>query len=275
MDKPDVQNAAERATDNPWLERGARLGYLVSGLLHLVIAGIALRIAWLDTASGGGASGGGGSGGKGSADQSGAFASIADAPGGVFVLWVSVVGFAALAIVMIASAVTRGVEGKERAKYALKGLLYAGLGYTALQFALGPGQSSKRQSVDFTASLMEAPGGRVLVGLLGLGIIGAGVYHVHKGWTRKFLRDLEESPGLWATRSGRVGYIAKGVALILVGGLFGIAALREQPKEATGLDGALRTLIDQPFGRVLLALVALGIAAYGLYSFARARHARL
>lgn len=273
MDKPDVQHAAERATDNPWLERGARLGYLVSGVLHLVIAGIALRIAWLDTSGGGGSGGSGG--GSGSADQSGAFGSIADAPGGLVVLWASVVGFAALAIVMVASAVARGVEGKERAKYALKGLLYAGLGYTALQFALGPGQSSKRQSVDFTASLMEAPGGRVLVGLLGLGVIGAAVYHVHKGWTRKFLRDLEEHPGLWATRSGRVGYIAKGAALFLVGGLFVVAALREQPKEATGLDGALRTLVDQPFGPVLLSLVALGIAAYGLYSFARARHARL
>jgi hypothetical protein len=102
-----------------------------------------------------------------------------------------------------------------------------------------------------------------------------GVYHVVKGWTKRFLRDLEDHPGTWATRAGQIGYIAKGVALVLVGLLFVVAGLRKQPAEATGLDGALRTLRDQPFGTGLLVIVSLGLAAYGLYSFARARHAKV
>ena len=41
------------------------------------------------------------------------------------------------------------------------------------------------------------------------------------------------------------------------------------------LDGAMRTLMDLPGGRVPLVLVAAGFAAYALYSGARARYARL
>jgi len=102
-----------------------------------------------------------------------------------------------------------------------------------------------------------------------------GAYHVWKGATEGFLRDLEKDPGTWPVRAGVVGYIAKGVALAVVGGLFGLAALHSNPKEAKGLDGALRALKDQPFGPGLLTAVALGIAAYGIYSFSRARHARV
>ncbi len=72
-----------------------------------------------------------------------------------------------------------------------------------------------------------------------------------------------------------VGYIAKGAALLVVGVLFIAAALHRNSSEASGLDGAMRTLREQPLGQWLLTLVALGLAAYGLYSFARARFARV
>ena len=66
-----------------------------------------------------------------------------------------------------------------------------------------------------------------------------------------------------------------GEALALVGGLFVSAALTADPTKAKGLDGALRSLLALPLGRVLLILVAVGLAAYGIYSFARARYARV
>lgn len=68
---------------------------------------------------------------------------------------------------------------------------------------------------------------------------------------------------------------AKGVALIMVGFLFVLAAARNAPSKPTGLDGALRTLRQAPAGSWLLSLVAIGIAAYGVYSIARARYARV
>jgi type IV secretory pathway VirB2 component (pilin) len=110
--------------------------------------------------------------------------------------------------------------------------------------------------------------------LIGLVLIGAGGYHMLKGWTTMFLRDLTKHPGRFAVRAGVVGHLAKGVSLALVGVLFVIAAQDNTSARSTGLDGALRLLRQQAFGPWLLTVVALGIAVYGLYSFARARLAR-
>ena len=72
-----------------------------------------------------------------------------------------------------------------------------------------------------------------------------------------------------------VGYPAKGAVLALVGVFFGIAAIRHQASQADGLDGALKSLRDEPFGPALLTVVAAGLVAFGLYCFSRARHQRI
>jgi type IV secretory pathway VirB2 component (pilin) len=115
----------------------------------------------------------------------------------------------------------------------------------------------------------------LLVAVIGVVVMGVGAYHVIKGWTKKFLLDLSENPGTVATRAGVVGYIAKGIALAVVGALFITAAAQNSSSKATGLDGALRSLRQQAVGPWLLTAVALGIAAYGVYSLARSRHARV
>ncbi len=261
MDSSDVKTAAHQAGNHRVVENGARLGYAMSGVLHLLMGWIALQIAW---------------GGKGTADQSGALATVAKTPGGGIVLWLAVAGFALLSLWQLTEAIIgAGDETSDRIKAAAKCVMYAALAWTSLTFARGGSSSSKKQTTDFTADLMSATGGRLLVGLLGLGVVGVGGYHVYKGWAKKFLEDLQEHPGSWAVHAGRSGYIAKGVALTVLGGLFLTAAMKGSAKEATGLDGALRTLREGPFGTWLLTIVALGIAAYGIYSFARARYARV
>jgi hypothetical protein len=262
-----AHRAARRAADSTWLERTARVGFVVSGVLHLLIAYIALRIAW--------------TGAKASADQSGALGILAGHTWGKAVLWIGVLGFAGLALWQIADAVLgrHGDDPKERAgarvKAACKAVVYAALAYTSFAFARGTGKASSKQTADFTASTMQHSGGRTLVILIGLVVIGVGGYHVYKGWTRGFHKDLVSDPGRTVEALGVVGYIAKGVALAVVGGLFCVAGFQRQASEATGLDGALKTLREQPFGSWLLTVVALGLAAYGLYSFARAKLARL
>lgn len=266
MDHQDVKQAASRAADHPALEAAARAGYATSGLLHLLIGWITLQVAF-------------GGGGK-NADQSGALASLAGNSAGKAALWVGVVGFAGLAIWQVADAVV-GHPGNDkdawggRAKALGKAVVYIALAWSALSFARGKSSDSRSQSVDFTAQLLEKPGGRALVVIVGLGVIGIGIYHVHKGWTKKFLQDLKDHPGAWATRAGLIGYIAKGVALVIVGFLFAAAGIHRQASEATGLDGALKSLRDEPFGTLLLVVMAAGFAAFGLYSFARAKHARV
>ena len=119
----------------------------------------------------------------------------------------------------------------------------------------------------------------MLVGAVGLAIISVGVYHVYKGLKKKFLEDLQRLPsgtaGPVVRRLGVLGYVAKGVALAIVGVLFVTAAVTADPSKSTGLDGALHALRDQPAGVVLLVIVALGFVAYGVYSFVRARYGRI
>jgi hypothetical protein len=167
------------------------------------------------------------------------------------------------------------IEMGGKAKGMAKAVVYLLLAWTSFSFANGQPSSSKAQSADFTATLLQHAGGRLLVALIGLVVIGVGGYHVVKGWTKKFLHDLNTHPGTLATRAGVVGYMAKGVALAVVGVLFVAAALQNSASKATGLDGALRSLRQQPVGPWLLTAVALGIAAYGVYSFARAKSARV
>jgi hypothetical protein len=267
MDTPttsDVRSAARKAGDHPAVEWGARLGYAASGLIHLLIAYVALRVAW---------KGGGG----GTADQSGALTQLRQAPGGGLVLWLCVAGFVLLAVWQLSEAVTGGLGGEtsDRVKAGAKFVVYLALAWTALKFATGSSSSSRQQTKDFTAELLQHSGGRLLVGLIGLVIVAVGGYHVYKGWKKKFIEDLRENPGSWAVHAGRIGYIAKGVAFVVLGGLFVFAGVKKAPSKATGLDGALRTLRDAPLGTALLTVVAIGIAAYGIYSFARARAARV
>lgn len=263
MDTTQATSVAHEAGNSRVVEWGARLGYVVLGILHLVIAWIAIKIAW-----------GIGAGSE-SADTSGALKQMASSSTGPFLLGIAVVGFAMLAIWQLIEAAISHGEAKDRGKAAAKGLMYAVFAWTSFKVAQGGGGSNEKQTEDFTAGLMGSPGGRLLVGVLGLVVLGVAGYHVYKGWTKKFLEDLREHPGQWAVVAGRIGYIAKGVALVIVGFFFLVAAWQANPEKAQGLDGALKTLKDQAFGPFLLTLVAVGIAAYGVYSFARARYARL
>lgn len=260
MDRDDVRLAARRVNDSAATRTLARVGYGASGVLHVLLGVIALQVAW-------GAS-------QEPADQSGAFSMLAEQPLGKVALWVAAIGFVGLTIWQVTEAVTTRQGTGARVKAAAKAVVYAALAWTAFLFATGSSSSSEQQSEDFTAGLMSHAGGRWLVGLIGLVVVGVGAYHVYKGWRRKFLEDLTRHPGRFVTAAGRFGYVAKGIALGIVGALFVVAALHSRPDEAGGLDDALHTLREQPFGSVLLTLVAVGLIAYGVYSFARARFAR-
>lgn len=266
--------AAGRAGNSDALENLARVGLIAYGVVHLLIAWLALQLAW----------GGGGQ----SADQSGAMETVASSPVGKPLLWVLGIGLVALALWQIAEVLrwrsgwSATGEARKRAvtktvKAVAKAVVYAALAFTAFRFATGNGSSSSAQQQQAAAGVFGWPGGRWLVGLLGLVVIGVGVHHVLKGVKKSFLKeiDLASAPPAaerTVTRLGQIGYPAKGVALAVVGALFVWAAVTFDPAKASGLDGALRTVLDAPFGKALLTLVALGIAAFGAFCFVRARY---
>jgi Domain of Unknown Function (DUF1206) len=255
--------AAREAGNSPVVEWGARLGYATVGLIHLLIAWIALKVAW------------GIGGGSKKADTSGALQTLTQSGTGVVLLWICVVGFLLLAVWQLFEAALGHGETSDRLKAAAKGVTYLFFAWSTFKVGQGTSSSAEKQTEDFTAGLMGSPGGRLLVGVVGLVVLGIAGYHMYKGWTKKFLEDLREHPGDWAVTAGRIGYIAKGIALVIVGFFFLVAAWQANPDKAQGLDGALKTVKDQPFGPFLLTLVAVGIAAYGVYSFARSRYARV
>jgi hypothetical protein len=265
MDTTDVTSAARKTGDHPIVEKGARVGYAMSGIIHFIIGWIALKLAW------------GIGGGSSDADTSGALRTVASSGAGPIMLGFAVVGFLMLAVALGAAAVvgTQGGEASDRIKSAAKAVMYASFAWSSFAIARGASSSDEAKTDDVTAQVMGMPGGRFLIALVGLVVLGVAGYHVYKGWSKKFLGDLEEHPGDWAVTAGRVGYIAKGCALVVVGLLFLLAAWHGDSEEAAGLDGALTTIKDLAFGPYLLTLVAAGIASYGVYSFARARYARL
>ena len=254
-----AKGAVADAGDHPVIEWGARLGYAASGVLHLLLAWLTVQVA-LGTRT--------------QASQSGALATVAHQSFGLLLLWLLAVGFGLLALWQVTEIAT-GREVFDKLKAAGKAVMYGVLAWTSFTFARGGHTSSNKQTRDFTRTLMEAPAGRVLVGLVGVGILGVAGYHIYKGWKQRFLRDLQEHPGAWAVVAARVGYIGKGIALAAVGVLFIAAAVQQQVRKATGLDGALKSLRDLPAGTVILIGIALGLAAYGVYAFARARYARV
>ncbi|TYP82911.1 DUF1206 domain-containing protein [Blastococcus xanthinilyticus] len=266
---------AGRAGNSDTLENLARVGLIAYGLVHLLIAWLALQLAW-------------GRAGQ-EADQSGALATLAQQPLGKPLLWVLTVGLVALALWqaaeilrwwhgLSASGDRRKQAAERTGKAAAKTVIYLVLAVTAFRYATGTGQSSSSSTPQQTAAgVFGWPGGRWLVGAIGLVVVGVGVYHVYKGISKRFLKEIDlagcsSSARKLVTRLGQAGFPGKGVALGVVGGLLIWSAITFDASKADGLDGALNLVLSAPAGQVLLTLVALGIAAFGAYCFVRARY---
>src|SRR6476661_5368877 len=252
-------STATEIVQNSTFERFARTGYVVSGLLHLTIGYLAIRIAL-------------GSG-VGDADQSGALSAVAAQPGGIVALWR-----------LVETAVGRSTDPKsqraasevlDRAKAFALAVVYFALAYSTLGFARGVGKSTGQQNSGMSARLMQTGAGTIALIGVGVIIVAVGGYHIYKGASHNFLDDLKGRSSDLVRRHGMLGYIAKGLAIAGAGVLVIVAASRSEPNKATALDGALKTLGAQPYGVALLIAAGLGIITYGLYSFAMARYTKM
>jgi hypothetical protein len=269
-----AMGAARQAGDSDGLELLARVGLIAYGVVHLLVAWLALQLAW----------GGGGE----SADQSGAMRTLAESPLGKPLLWVVAIGLIALAVWQAAEVLRWrsgwSASGKTRTKALrksgnalVKAVIYATLAVLAIRFATGGGKSSSSSQQETTAGVFAWPAGQWLVGAAGLVLIGVGAWHVRKGLNKHFMKQIDTSKASpsavrLVTRLGQVGFPGKGIALAGVGALLIWAAVTFDPSKARGLDGAMHEILGLPFGQILLTLVALGIAAFGAFCFVRARY---
>ena len=277
-----ARSAARRVEASPLVRALARGGYAASGAVHVLIGLLVLTLAF---------------GVSGEADQSGALRAIAGAPLGLAVLWIIAVLLWALALYhLIEAFVLRGGGATEKTaalKTALttalttwgrriseagQAVVFAALGAVAASVALGARTEGNRSAEDASRGVLALPGGDIVLGLVGLGVAAGGVAFVVMGVMRSFEKKMsipKDGVGPFVTTLGVVGYIAKGVALAIVGVLLVVAAVTSDASQAGGLDDAFDTLHGLFLGPVLVGLVGAGFIAYGLFLFFRARYARL
>ena len=267
-----ADTTAKGVADSRAVEIGARVGLAAYGVTHLLIAWLALQIAF------------GGGGGQ-QANQKGAFQQLTDNTFGKILLWVIVVGFLAVGLWRLGQAIWgyRYVSDKKkqlrkRGTSAFKAVVFFTLTVLAVRTAIGSGGGGNGQQ-QATAGVLGLPGGQWIVGLVGLGIIVAGGSKIYAGWKKKFEDDMDmpsdQKTRQAVERTGQIGYIAKGVSIGVIGVLVVIAAIQFDPAKAAGLDAALRSLAQTPLGPWLLVVVALGLAAYGVFCWFDAKYHRV
>ena len=261
-----ASGAARRASDCPAARALARAGLAARGILYVLLGWVAILVALGQTSR--------------QADQQGALQLLAGEPYGLVSLWLLGIGFAGYALWRLSEAAF-GVTGAgngagPRLKSLVRALIYAGFAYLTFQIIAGTAGNSAKKQQDLTAKVMHHPGGQVLVGIVGAIIVAVGVALVLEGLRRKFLKHLQTSQMSPQTRRvverlGTIGTAARGVVFALAGVLVIDAAITYKPAKAGGIDQALLTLRDQPFGQVLLILAALGLIIFGIYGLCEAR----
>jgi Domain of Unknown Function (DUF1206) len=248
----------------------ARAGLTARGVIYILIGWIAILVAVGRSAR--------------EADQEGALQLLAGKPYGLVSLWLLAIGFIGYALWRFSEAAF-GVTGDgnaagPRLKSLARGLVYAGLAYLTFQVIAGVHGNEMAKQQDLTAKVMHHTGGQWLVGLVGLIVAIAGLAIIVQGVRRRFMRYLETSRMSRRERRvvewlGVIGTVARGMVFALVGVLVIDAAVTYSPAKSGGVDKALLTVRDQPFGIFLLALTALGLIIFGLYGLCEARWRRV
>ena len=263
----DIEQAGREAEDSTVVDRVAQVGLVAYGLTHLLIAWLAIQLVVGDHSE--------------NPSAGGAFHAVAQKPGGKFLVLAVAAG---LFLLVVWRALETGFGHREhdgpgrwrkRVTSAAQGVVYAVLGFVAAETAFGSSSSGGEKGL--TAKVLSLPGGPVIVVLVGVGILAVAIGFAVMGITERFAKNLDTEGKLGTSGAlylviGRVGYLAKGVAFAIVGGLVAYAGFTHKPSDSGGLDEALQKVLHQPFGPFLLIGIAVGIGCYGLFCFARSRH---
>ena len=271
--KADVKSAARHAESSAVFETLARAGYAANGIVHVLIGVIVIVIA---------------SGGTAEGDQAGAMKAVAGAPAGFVVLWLVAIALWALGVWHAAEGLlahdwsgdVKGAARKwgRRTSEFGQAVVFIALGVISATVAMGARPNAEETAESASRGVLSIPGGPFLLGLVGLGIGIGGVSFVMMGIMRSFHKriDVPDGPvGTSITALGVFGFIAKGVSLLIVGVLLVVVAARSDAEAAGGLDGAVDALLDLWLGPVLAWIVGIGFIAYGVFTVARARYARM
>lgn len=264
----DAHEAARVAEASPLVQALARSGYAANGAVHVLVGVLALIVAF---------------GGDGETDQAGAFKAIAAVPFGFVVLWV-------LAIALWALALWHAIEGllarrdSSAKKWGVRvsewgqALIFLFLGVIAASVALGAEPDADEAAQALSRGVLVIPGGVFVLGATGLGIAIGGIAFVVMGMRRSFENKMtipDDALGRGIKTLGIVGFIAKGVALLILGILLLVAAVRGKASAAGGLDAAIDAVLAVPSGPWFVGAIGAGLIIYGIFCGFRAKYADL
>ncbi|MBE9124983.1 MULTISPECIES: DUF1206 domain-containing protein [unclassified Coleofasciculus] len=256
-----------------WIERLARFGYTAKGIVYAIIGWLAVQAAF-------------GSGGK-TTDSKGVLTTIAQQPFGQLLLGLLAFGLIGYVVWRFVQAIQdpehKGHDADDIVKrigYAISGLIYASLAFTAIQIIIGANTGGGTSKQTWVARLLAQPFGQWLLGAVGALIIGYGFYEFYKAYKAKFrkklkLHEMSDKEETVATYAGRIGLTARGIVFIITGFFVIQAARQYDASEVRGIDGVLQTLASQPYGPWLLGIMAIGLIAYGIHMFVQAQYRRI
>lgn len=265
------QARAAPESGSGWYEALARTGLVAKGVSYGIVAVLAIGLA-------------AGMGGK-AESREGALASLAGTSFGTILLVLLAIGFAAYVAWRVVQAIAERNDGDgaaktwgRRAGYIGRAAIYAGLTYSTLRLLTGSQKQSSQsdKAKHTTATVLDWPAGRWLVGAAGIVLVGAGLWNAYRGVAKKFEEKWTERRSgpdrRWGRRAGVAGHIARGIVFALIGVFLLKAAVEFDPKDAIGIDGALRKLASAPQGPYLLGLTAVGLLCYALFCLVDARY---
>ncbi len=269
MAEATTEQADRKARRSDTVSWAVRTGLVCYGLVHLVVAYVAIRLVLGSNA--------------GTATGKGALAQLARDTAGRVTLGLLAVGFAVLVVWQLAVAAIgyRDHDGLRRQLLRFGALCRTvAYGYfSSVTAALAiQGRHAGSSPDSTTTKVMSLPAGPWLVALVGVAVAGVGIGLIVFGWQKRFLEQLDERARRDGGRRvpvvtlGRVGYVAKGLAFIVVGVLLDWAAWTHDPQKSGGLDQALMRLLGGTLGRIAVVVIGVGVGCFGLFMLARARH---
>ena len=272
--KAQGKRVAKEAAYSPLMDRLARLGYAVKGIIYIMMGFLAFRGALGKSST--------------PADQFGAITAFAKLPYANVFLWVILIGLVSYSLWGLIRAFLdpfhKGSDMKgllARGGYLLSAITYATFVIPTYQLITGARRGAgSNQMTQMVTKIMVMPMGRYILGAVGIAVIAAGLYQIYMGIKQDFEKQfkpyaLTPEQIRVAKQVGRFGTIARGVVFALVGYFLFLGAYYAHSGQDQGFAGALRFLAQQPYGLWLLGIVAAGLIAYGIYALMSAAWFRL
>ena len=264
----NTKKMAIAAEAKPWVKKIAQAGYISKGIVYVLLGLLGFMAAFELTKDN-------------DANQSGALRFVKELPAGTILLLLLTLG-------LVCYSTWRGIQAfynpkqeetkwTKRLRYAFSALAYMAFAYTALKAALEDSSSKGDQNQKLAGELMNQPLGQVLVGIAALIFAAVGIYQIHYGFSEKYRKHVQDlslhsQQASLLLKSGKVGYISRGIVWLVIGFLFFRAAIHSAANEAGSTAKAFHFIEGTPYGSYLLGALGLGLVAYGVFNFIRARY---